>query len=57
MTEIPLTRGYAAMIDDEDTELVDPHHWRALTHAAGFATLVPRSVSPAAGHWSAVRLT
>jgi hypothetical protein len=30
MTEIPLTRGYVPMIDDEDAELVRAHRWRVL---------------------------
>ena len=30
MTEIPLTRGYVAIIDDEDAELVSGYRWRVL---------------------------
>lgn len=31
MKQIPLTKGYFALIDDEDIERVSKHKWRALT--------------------------
>lgn len=33
MIEIPLTRGYAARIDDEDAELVSRFRWRPLVQS------------------------
>lgn len=32
MREIPLTRGYVAMVDDEDYERVSNIHWHAVIH-------------------------
>ena len=33
MTEIPLTRGYVAFIDDENAELVGAYRWRVLVQS------------------------
>lgn len=44
MIEVPLTNGYAAMIDDEDAELVRRHKWRVLVqpHTAYAIAKLPR---------------
>jgi len=55
MKEIPLTRGYVALVDDADFERVSQHKWHAQTHYRGnkvSRVYVLRHVRRADGTWT-----
>lgn len=52
MKEIPLTRGYVALVDDDDYEALSKFKWYATTNQHGFTYAVRRSKRVLGKHYA-----
>ncbi|WP_312011350.1 MULTISPECIES: AP2 domain-containing protein [unclassified Bradyrhizobium] len=56
IARVPLTKGYVAIIDAADVDLVDGYNWHASTHPNGTTVYACRKERDGAGKWRVIRL-